>query len=145
MGSDNLLEKVRELKALVESLECRVEALEKAVRGGGNITLKVEVPRVILEKKPLDIRISEEQLTGRIIMLAREGFFDDGKTSGDVANELMRRCWHPKDLKHVRPALEHLTALGILDRTKEKRKRGKGLKWVYRKGENLKVLECGSP
>jgi len=145
MESGGLIEKVRELKALVESLECRVKALEKAVRGGSEITLMVEVPRVILEKKPLDIRISEEELTGRIIMLVREGFFDDGKTSGDVANELMRRCWHPKDLKHVRPALEHLTALGILDRTKEKRKRGKGVKWVYRKGENFKVLESRSP
>jgi len=141
MENGNFIEKVRELKAIVESLECRVEALEKAVKGRGNITLRVDVPRVILEKKPIDIRISEEELTGRIIMLAIEGFFDDGKTSGDVANELIRRCWHPKDLKHVRPALEHLTALGILDRTKEKRKRGKGLKWVYKKGENLKIIE----
>jgi hypothetical protein len=53
---------------------------------------------------------------------------------GGVVNELMRRCWHPKDLEHVRPTLEQLVALGVLDRAKEKRRRGKGLRWVYRKG-----------
>ena len=77
---------------------------------------------------------------GRIILLVREGFFDGGRTAGEVANELMRRCWHPKDLQHIRPTLEQLTALGILDRVKEKRQRGKGSKWVYRAG-NMQILE----
>ncbi len=132
---------VRRLKALVEGLICRVEALEKAVRGGGNVSVKVEVPRVVLERRPLDIRISREELTGRIAMLVEEGFFDHGKTSGDVASELIRRCWHPRDLKHIRPALEHLTMLGILDRTRERRKRGRGFKWVYRKAGDLEIVD----
>ena len=133
------LEKLKEIESRLDSLECRLEALEKVINKG-NINLNIEVPRVILEKKPLDIRIGEDELLGRIILLVKEGFFDDGRTASEVANELMRRCWHPKDLQHIRPALEQLTALGILDRVKEKRQRGKGLKWVYKTG-NMKILE----
>jgi hypothetical protein len=33
-----------------------------------------------------------------------------------VANELLKRGWTPKDFKHVRPALEHLVALDVLER-----------------------------
>mgnify|MGYP000580737795 FL=1 len=139
MELENLLEKLKEIESRLDSLECRLEALEKVVNRG-SINIQVEVPRVILEKKPLDIRISEDELLGRIILLVREGFFDGGRTAGEVANELMRRCWHPKDLQHIRPTLEQLTALGILDRVKEKRQRGKGSKWVYRAG-NMQILE----
>ena len=96
----------------LDSLECRLEALEKVV-SKENINLNIEVPRVILEKKPLDVRVNEDELLGRIILLVREGFFDGGRTASEVANELMRRCWHPKDLQHVRPTLEQLTALGF--------------------------------
>jgi len=136
--------KFHELKLLIESLEYRIEALEKVVKTG-NVDLKVEVPRVIFEKKPLDIRISEEELPGRIILLVKGGFFDEGKTNSQIASELMRRCWHPKNLKHIRPTLEHLTALGVLNRTKERRKRGEGFKWVYKKGGDLKILEEALP
>ena len=139
MELENLLEKFKEVESRLDSLECRLEALEKVVNKG-SINIQVEVPRVILEKKPLDIRINEDELLGRIILLVRGGFFDGGRTASEVANELMRRCWHPKDLQHIRPTLEQLTALGILDRVKEKRQRGKGLKWVYRIG-NMKILE----
>ena len=119
-------------------LEERVESLEnqvKALRGLlGSVNLTVEVPRVILEKKPLDIRIGEDELPGRIILLAQEGFFNQPRTVSEVARELMRRCWHPKDLKHVRPAMEQLTALGILNRKKERKLRGKGQRWTYTRG-----------
>lgn len=37
------------------------------------MTVKVEVSKVILEKKTLDIRISEDELLGRIILLVKEG------------------------------------------------------------------------
>ena len=139
MELENLLEKLKEVESRLNSLECRLEALEKVINKG-NINLNIEVPRVILEKKPLDVRVNEDELLGRIILLVREGFFDDGRTASEVANELMRRCWHPKDLQHIRPTLEQLTALGILDRVKEKRQRGKGSKWVYRVG-NMQILE----
>jgi len=134
-------EDFRLLKSLIEGLECRVKGLERALKAfRGSVKLEVEVPRVILERKPLDIRISEDELPGRIILLVKDGFFDDGKTASDVVNELIRRCWHPKDLKHVRPSLEQLTALGVLERSREKKVRGKGFKWVYRKGD-LKIIE----
>jgi len=101
MELENLLEKLKEVESRLNSLECRLEALEKVINKG-NINLNIEVPRVILEKKPLDIRINEDELLGRIILLAREGFFDGGRTASEVANELMRCCWHPKDLQHIR-------------------------------------------
>jgi hypothetical protein len=47
-----------------------------------------------------------------------------------VAKELLRRGWAPKDFKHVRPALEHLVALEVLER---ERKPGRKAKWLYRK------------
>ena len=53
------LEKLKEIESRLDSLECRLEALEKVINKG-NINLNIEVPRVILEKKPLDIRISED-------------------------------------------------------------------------------------
>jgi hypothetical protein len=140
---EEVLKEIREVKSRLDSLECRLEALEK-VLGKTNINLSVEVPKVIIERKPLDVRIGEDELPGRIILLVKEGFFDGGRTAGEVANELIRRCWHPKDLEHVRPSLEQLTALGILDRVREKRQRGKGLKWVYKPGKT-EVLEKINP
>jgi hypothetical protein len=41
-----------------------------------------------------------------------------------VAKELLRRGWAPKDFKHVRPALEHLVAIEVLDEGEEARKEG---------------------
>ena len=139
MELERIAEKIKELELKIENLECRLDSLEKVVRKD-EIRVSIEVPRIILEKKPLDIRISEDELLGRIIILAKEGFFDEEKTAGDVANELMRRCWHPKDLQHVRPVLEQLTAIGILERSKKRRKKGKGVKWVYRK-KDIKIFE----
>ncbi|MGP3667770.1 MAG: hypothetical protein ACKD6N_04065 [Candidatus Bathyarchaeota archaeon] len=139
MEIERVAEKVKELELKIENLECRLGSLEKIV-GKGEIKVNVEVPRVILEKKPLDIRISEDELLGRIVTLVKEGFFDEERTASEVANELMRRCWHPKDLQHVRPVLEQLTAIGVLERSKKKRKKGKGVKWVYMKGD-VKILE----
>jgi hypothetical protein len=40
----------------------------------------------------------------------------------------------PKDFKHVRPALEHLVALEMLER---ERKPGRKAKWLYRKTDKL--------
>ena len=129
-----------DLEGKIRKLEARLEALEKLVSQNLNLNLKVEVPRVFLERKPVDVRIGEDELQGRIILLAKEGFFEEGKTVSDVAKELIRRCWHPKDLKHVRPAMEQLTAIGVLNRFQEKRKRGKGPKWVYYPGPLIKTL-----
>jgi len=138
MSLEEILEKIKEIEAKIDSLECKIETLEK-VAGKGVINLNVEVPKVIVEKKPLDIRIDENELLGRIILLVKEGFFDEGKTASAVANELIRRCWYPKDLQHIRPSLEQLTFLGILERVKEKRRKGKGLKWIYIKNKNFKI------
>ena len=125
MSMEEVSRTIKEIKALVENLQCRVEALEKAVKAG-DISLRVEVPKVVLEKKPLEIRISEDELLGRIILLMKEGFFNDWKTASDVANELIRRCWHPKDLKHIRPSLEQLVVLKVLERFKVKKRKGGG-------------------
>ena len=40
----------------------------------------------------------------------------------------------PKDFKHVRPALEHLVALEMLER---ERKPGRKAKWLFRKAEKF--------
>jgi len=57
---------------------------------------------------------------------------------------LLRRCWALKDFKHVRPALEHLTTLEVLER---ERRPGRRAKWLYRKtdklGERVKIVERG--
>ena len=67
-----------------------------------------------------------------------DGFLDEWRTAGDVASELLRRGWAPKDFKHVRPALEHLVSLGILERVQGKmRGRGRRAKWLYRAVEDL--------
>lgn len=139
MSLKDVVRRLEELESKLESLECKFEALEKVV-GKTDVRFKVEVPKVILEKKPLDIRIGEDELLGRILLLIKEGFFDGGRTASEVANELIRRCWHPKDLQHIRPTLEQLTALSILERTKERKQKGKGFKWIYKKG-NIKILE----
>jgi hypothetical protein len=61
-----------------------------------------------------------------------------------VAKELLRRGWAPKDFKHIRPAIEHLAAIEVLER---KRKPGRKAKWLFRKaeklGERVKIVEGG--
>ena len=67
MSEDSLLlvEKLSELEERIEALESQIKALRKLL---GNMNVTVEVPRVILEKKPLDIRISEEELLKRSLL-----------------------------------------------------------------------------
>ncbi len=115
-------------KDRLAELDNRLKNLEKIVSAGLQVNLKVKVPKIILEKKPVDVRISEEELPGRIVILAKEGFFEEGRTVSEVAKELIRRCWHPKDLKHICSAMEQLTAIGILERMQEKRRRREGIK-----------------
>jgi predicted transcriptional regulator len=140
MNLENIFEKIKEIENRINNLECKIEILEK-ILGKSNININVEIPKVIIEKKALDIRISEDELLGRMILLVKEGFFDIDRTASEVAKELIRRCWHPKDMQHIRPTLEQLTFLGILERRKERKQKGKGLKWVYKRKENLEILE----
>jgi hypothetical protein len=90
------------------------------------------------------VKVSEDELYGRIIGLALDGFFDEWRSASDVAKELLRRGWAPKDFKHVRPALEQLVVLEELER---ERKSGRKAKWFFKKAENFKekviVVERG--
>lgn len=51
-----------------------------------------------------------------------------------MASELLRRGWAPKDFKHVRPALEQLVSLQLLER---RRPRNRRAKWIYRAAPDL--------
>jgi hypothetical protein len=122
----------------VEELKHRVEALEQLVRSilskVPEVRIDCSVPKIVYERKYEYIKVSEDELYGRIIRLALEGFFDEWRSASDVAKELLRRGWAPKDFKHVRPALEHLVALEVLEREK---KPGRKAKWLYRKAEKF--------
>ncbi|MEM1808926.1 MAG: hypothetical protein QXL31_06020 [Thermosphaera sp.] len=131
-------EVLEDLKHRIESLELAVQTILRKVP---EIRLSVEVPVVILERRPVYIKIPEDELHGRIILLALEGFLDEYRTAGEVASELLRRGWAPRDFKHVRPALEHLVSIGILERVKGQRvkgRRGRGAKWLYKAAENIR-------
>ncbi len=60
-----------------------------------------------------------------------------------MANELLKRGWTPKDFKHVRPALEHLVALDVLER---ELRLGRKTKLLYNKpdklGEKVAIIEA---
>ena len=128
-------ETILELKHRIEALELAVDTILKRVP---EVRISVEVPKVVLERKPVYVRIDEREIHGRIILLALDGFLDEWRTAGDVASELLRRGWAPKDFKHVRPALEHLVSLGLLERVQgKKRGRGRRAKWLYRAVEGL--------
>ena len=122
----------------VVELKHRVEALEQLVRSTlskvPEVRIECSVPRIIYERKYEYIKVSEDELYGRIIRLALEGFFDEWRSASDVAKELLRRGWAPKDFKHVRPALEHLVALEVLERG---RKPGRKAKWLFRRAESF--------
>ncbi len=124
----------------VEELKHRVEALEQVVRtllkNLGSLEVRVEVPRVIIAREPVYVKISESELYGRIILLVEDGFFERYRSPSEVAQELHRRGWAPKDFRHVRPALEHLTVLGVLERVRNK---GRRAYWVYRRAEGFKA------
>ena len=138
------LDLLLELKHRVEALELAVDTILKRVP---EVRITVEVPKVVLEKKPIYVKIDEKEIHGRIILLALDGFLDDWRTAGDIASELLRRGWAPKDFKHVRPALEHLVSLGLLERVQgKKRGRGRKPKWLYRAVKDLKdKVEVKSP
>jgi hypothetical protein len=122
----------------IEELKQRVEALEQLARSIlskiPEVRIECSVPRIVYERRYEYVKISEDELYGRIIRLALEGFFDEWRSTRDVTSELLRRGWAPKDFKHVRPALEHLVALEVLER---ERKPGRKAKWLYRKAEKL--------
>jgi hypothetical protein len=123
----------------IEELKHKVEALEQLVRSilikVPEVKIECSVPRIISERKYEYIKISEGEFYGRIIRLALEGFFDEWRSAGDVAKELLRRGWAPKDFKHVRPALEQLVALEVLER---ERRPGRKAKWLFRKAEKFR-------
>ena len=133
------------LEEEVEELRHRVEALEQLVRAllsrVPEVRVESSVPRIVYERRYEYVKVSENELYGRIIRLALEGFFDEWRSASDVASELLRRGWAPKDFKHVRPALEHLVALEVLER---ERQPGRRAKWVFRRsaslGERLSVV-----
>jgi hypothetical protein len=83
------------------------------------------------------VKISKDELYGRIIRLALKGFFDEWRSASDVEKELLRRDWTLKDFKHVSPALEHLFALEVLER---ERKPGRKAKWLFRKAKNFREI-----
>jgi hypothetical protein len=122
----------------IEELKHRIEALEQLVRSilskVPEVRIECSVPKIVYERKYEYVKVSEDELYGRIIRLALEGFFDEWRSASDVARELLRRGWAPKDFKHVRPALEHLVTLEVLEREK---KSGKKAKWFYRKAEKI--------
>jgi hypothetical protein len=132
----------------IEELKHRVEALEQLVRlilsKVPEVRIECSVPKIVYERKYEYVKVSEDELYGRIIRLALEGFFDEWRSASDVAKELLRRGWAPKDFKHIRPAIEHLAAIEVLER---KRKPGWKAKWLFRKaeklGERVKIVEGG--
>jgi hypothetical protein len=130
----------------IEELRHRVEALEQLVRAIlskiPEVKIECSVPKIIYERRYEYVKVPEDELYGRIIRLALEGFLDEWRSASDVASELLRRGWAPKDFKHVRPALEHLTTLEVLER---ERRPGRRAKWLYRKtdklGERIKIVD----
>jgi hypothetical protein len=98
------------------------------------VRIKCSAPKIVYERKYEYVKISEDELYGRIIRSALDGFFDEWRSASDVAKELLRRGWALKDFKHVRPALEQLVALEVLER---ERKPGRKAKWLYRKAERI--------
>jgi len=130
----------------IEELRHRVEALEQLVRAIlsriPEVRIECSVPKIIYERRYEYIKVPEDELYGRIVRLALEGFLDEWRSASDVASELLRRGWAPKDFKHVRPALEHLTTLEVLER---ERRPGRRAKWLYRKtdklGERIKIVD----
>jgi len=128
-------ETILELKHRIEALEFAVDTILRRVP---EIRINVEIPRVILDRRPVYVKIDEGEIHGRIILLALDGFLDEWRSAGEVASELLRRGWAPKDFKHVRPALEHLVSLGLLERIRGAKKiRGRRAKWLYKSSPEL--------
>jgi len=135
MRPQHLEKNIEELRHRIETLELALDTILKKIP---EIRISVEVPRVILEKKPVYVKVKNSELHGRIILLAIDGFLNDWRTAGDITSELVRRGWAPKDFKDIRPVLEHLVSLGLMERIRSPRKnRGRRAKWLYRAMEDL--------
>ncbi|MEM1769141.1 MAG: hypothetical protein QXG93_01455 [Nitrososphaerota archaeon] len=136
MNAERFGKVIEELKHRVEALELALDTILKKIP---EVRINIEVPKVILERKPIYVKISSNELHGRIILLALEGFLNNWRTAGDIASELVRRGWSPKDFKEVRPVLEHLVSLGLLERIRSTKKgRGRRAKWLYRAYDDIK-------
>mgnify|MGYP001626261572 CR=1 FL=1 len=135
MSLELIEKKLDELEHRVRDLELAVQTILKNV---SEVKVQVEVPRVILEKKPTYVKIEPEELHGRIIMLALEGFLDSWRTAGEIASELVRRGWAPRDFEYVRPVLEHLVSIGVLERVRPEKDRR--AKWLYKASEKLEEI-----
>ncbi|MCF8885439.1 MAG: hypothetical protein QXK95_03990 [Nitrososphaerota archaeon] len=135
--------RVQRLERVVEDLQRRVEMLELALdtilKKIPEVRMNIEVPKVILKKKTVHVKISEDEIHGRILSLAVEGFLKDWRTIGEIISELIRRGWAPKDFKKVNLALEHLTSMGLIERKIVKKHRSKKnrMKWIYRASPDL--------
>jgi len=130
MSPQHLEKTIEELRHRIETLELALDTILKKIP---EIRINIEVPKVILEKKPVYVKVKSSELHGRIILLALDGFLKDWRTAGDIASELVRRGWAPKDFKDIRPVLEHLVSLSLIERIKAKKKgRGRKAKWLYR-------------
>ena len=130
MSPQHLEKTIEELKHRIETLELALDTILKKIP---EIRINIEVPKVILEKKPVYVKVKSSELHGRIILLALDGFLKDWRTAGDIASELVRRGWAPKDFKDIRPVLEHLVSLSLIERIKSRKKsRGRKAKWLYR-------------
>jgi hypothetical protein len=135
MRPQHLEKNIEELRHRIETLELALDTILKKIP---EIRISVEVPRVILEKKPVYVKVKNSELHGRIILLAIDGFLNDWRTAGDITSELVRRGWAPKDFKDIRPVLEHLVSLGLMERIRSpKKNRGRRAKWLYRAMEDL--------
>lgn len=135
MKSQNLEKNIEELRHRVETLELALDTILKKIP---EVRINVEVPRIVLERKPIHVKIKTSELHGRIILLALEGFLNDWRTAGDIVSELVRRGWAPRDFKYIRPVLEHLVSLGLIERIKSpKKNKGRKAKWLYRAMEDL--------
>jgi uncharacterized protein (DUF2384 family) len=93
----------------IEGLKHRVEVLEQLVRSiltkVPEVRIECSVPKIVYERRYEYVKVSEDELYGRIIRLALDGFFDEWGSASDAAKELLRRGWAPKDFNHIRPAL----------------------------------------
>ncbi|MCS7125638.1 MAG: hypothetical protein NZ929_01835 [Aigarchaeota archaeon] len=135
MNHQNLEKIVEDLKHRIEILELALDTILKKVP---EVRISIEIPKIILEKKPVFVKIKSSELHGRIILLALDGFLDNWRTAGDITTELVRRGWAPRDFKEVRPVLEHLVSLGLINRVRStKKNKGRRAKWLYKASEDI--------
>jgi hypothetical protein len=54
------------------------------------VKIECSLPKIVYERRYEYVKISEDELYGRIIRLALEGFFDECRNDSDVAMGLLR-------------------------------------------------------